>query len=49
MKYKARSLKIQEILGDMLQTFKDNLADANKKEKDAKATSEKLMEQKNSQ
>jgi len=35
MKYKARSLKIQEILADMLQTFQDNLADAEKKEKDA--------------
>merc|ERR1719161_2000062 len=34
MKYKARSLKIQEILADMLQTFQDNLADATKTEKD---------------
>merc|ERR1719311_1026448 len=33
MKYKARSLKIQEILADMLQTFEDNLAEATKKEK----------------
>merc|ERR1719355_435719 len=49
MKYKARSLKIQEILADMLQTFKDNLEDAEKKEKESKATSEKLLEQKNSQ
>merc|ERR1719183_2518414 len=32
MKYKARSGKIQKILGDMLQTFKDNLADATAKE-----------------
>merc|ERR1719171_2473212 len=39
MKYKARSLKIQEILADMLQTFKDNLEDAEKKEKESKATS----------
>merc|ERR1719298_312359 len=36
MKYKARSLKIQEILADMLQTFEDNLADAIKKEADTK-------------
>merc|ERR1719159_1347618 len=49
MKYKARSLKIQEILADMLQTFQDNLKDAEAKEKDAKATYEKLSEQKNSQ
>merc|ERR1719159_1668626 len=34
MKYKARSLKIQEILADMLQTFEDNLADAKKTEAD---------------
>jgi len=32
MAYKARSFKIQEILADMLQTFRDNLADATKKE-----------------
>merc|ERR1719387_2148690 len=38
MKYKARSLKIQEILADMLQTFEDNLAEATKKEKDTKAS-----------
>merc|ERR1719201_1268839 len=37
MKYKARSLKIQEILADMLQTFEDNLADA-KKEGEALTT-----------
>merc|ERR1719359_1723386 len=49
MKYKARSLKIQEILADMLQTFKDNLEDAEKKEKDSKATYDKLMGSKNSQ
>merc|ERR550514_172342 len=49
MKYKARSLKIQEILADMLQTFQDNLKDAIKKEDDSKATFDKLTEQKNSQ
>merc|ERR1719506_255700 len=49
MKYKARSLKIQEILADMLQTFEDNLADATKKEKDTKASFDTLMEAKNSQ
>merc|ERR1719506_2139732 len=49
MKYKARSLKIQEILADMLQTFQDNLKDAIKKENDSKATFDKLTEQKNSQ
>merc|ERR1719451_139296 len=35
MKYKARSGKIQTILADMLQTFKTNLEDAEKKEKAA--------------
>merc|ERR1719272_1072415 len=49
MKYKARSLKIQEILADMLQTFADNLADAKKKEKDTKASFDTLMGAKNSQ
>merc|ERR1719316_499910 len=49
MKYKARSLKIQEILADMLQTFEDNLADATKTEKTAKENFDKLMEAKNSQ
>merc|ERR1719380_155053 len=43
MKYKARSGKIQKILADMLQTFKDNLADATAKEKEAKAAYDKLM------
>merc|ERR1719498_1140547 len=49
MKYKARSGKIQEILADMQQTFTDNLKDAEKTEADSKKTSEKLLEQKNSQ
>merc|ERR1719327_2443919 len=42
MKYKARSGGIQTILADMLQTFKDNLADAEKKEEEAQATYEEL-------
>merc|ERR1719316_876106 len=49
MKYKARSLKIQEILADMLQTFEDNLADATKTEKTTKSSFDTLMEAKNSQ
>merc|ERR1719269_206124 len=49
MKYKARSLKIQEILADMLQTFEDNLADATKKEKTTKENFDTLMGSKNSQ
>merc|ERR1719313_1694830 len=49
MKYKARSLKIQEILADMLQTFKDNLSDAEKKEASDKKAFDTLAEQKNSQ
>merc|ERR1719443_1174909 len=49
MKYKARSGKIQEILADMLQTFNDNLKDAEQKEADSLSTYEKLSEQKNSQ
>jgi len=49
MKYKARSLKIQEILADMLQTFQDNLADATKTEADTKKSHETLMGSKNSQ
>merc|ERR1719420_1803771 len=42
-KYKARSGKIQQILADMLQTFKDNLDDAEKKEKESAANFEQLM------
>merc|ERR1719235_1877146 len=49
MKYKARSLKIQEILADMLQTFEDNLKDAETNEASSKKTSETLLEQKESQ
>merc|ERR1719265_1909803 len=48
-KYKARSSKIQEILADMLQTFKDNLDDAKKKETETKASFDTLMSSKNSQ
>merc|ERR1719335_1817199 len=35
-KYKARSGNIQDILGDMLTTFQDNLKEARKTEKKAK-------------
>merc|ERR1719321_2267128 len=35
MKYKARSGKIQGIMADLLQTFKDNLQDAETKEKES--------------
>merc|ERR1719440_2271737 len=49
MKYRARSLKIQEILADMLQTFQDNLADAEKSEKTAKENFDKLTGSKNDQ
>jgi len=49
MKYKARSGKIQQILADMLKTFKDNLADATKKEEEAGSSHEKLMESKKSE
>merc|ERR1719463_101038 len=48
-KYKARSSKIQEILADMLQTFKDNLDDAKKKESETKSAFDTLMSSKNSQ
>jgi len=48
-KYKARSSKIQEILADMLQTFKDNLEDATKKEQDTKTSFDTLMTSKNEQ
>merc|ERR1719161_2900139 len=49
MKYKARSLKIQEILADMLQTFEDNLEEATKKETATKTSFDTLMTSKNSQ
>merc|ERR1719498_409416 len=49
MKYEARSGKIQEILADMLQTFEDNLKDAESNEASSKKTSETLLEQKESQ
>ena len=37
MKYSPRSKKIHKILADLLQTFKDNLADAEEKETASKA------------
>jgi len=49
MAYKARSFKIQEILADMLQTFRDNLADANKKETNDNDTYDTLKASKDSQ
>merc|ERR1719161_3180208 len=48
-KYKARSSKIQEILADMLQTFKDNLDDARKKEAETKSAFDTLSASKQSQ
>jgi DNA repair exonuclease SbcCD ATPase subunit len=48
-KYKKRSSKIQEILADMLQTFKDNLDDAKKKESETKTSFDTLMGSKQSQ
>merc|ERR1719171_156649 len=49
MKYKARSGKIQQILADMLQTFKDNLKDATEKEEETKSQYDKLMGSKTSE
>merc|ERR1711904_61460 len=49
MKYKARSGKIQQILADMLQTFKTNLEDAEKKEKAAAQSHEDLMKSKDAE
>merc|ERR1719161_2122170 len=46
-KYKARSGKILMILSDMLETFKTNLDDAIKKEKEAQETHDALMKSKN--
>merc|ERR1719426_617270 len=49
MKYKGRSFKIQEILADMLQTFQDNLADAETKESDTEAPYQNLRSAKMSE
>merc|ERR1719352_1797972 len=46
-KYTKRSGEIQEILGEMLQTFKDNLAEAEAAEKKAAGDSSKLLQGKN--
>merc|ERR1719454_1190244 len=46
-KYTKRSGEIQEILGEMLQTFKDNLAEAEAAEKKASDDSSKLLKGKN--
>merc|ERR1719456_1216265 len=48
-KYSKASGKIQELIADMLQTFKDNLDEAKDKEKDAKETYEKLRDAKEDQ
>merc|ERR1719375_2018782 len=42
MKYKARSLKIQDVLEKLLQTFQDNLAEAEAKEAKAEEVFAKL-------
>merc|ERR1719316_1055658 len=49
MKYKARSGKIQDVLANMLETFKTNLKDAEEKEAAALASFEKLMSTKKDQ
>merc|ERR1719265_1316268 len=43
MSYKARSLKIQELLSKMHATFEENLKDAQDKEAEAQAQYEELM------
>jgi len=49
MKYKARSVKIQDTLAKLLQTFEDNKKDAVKKEKDAKDEYDTLSKAKKAQ
>jgi len=49
MKYKARSVKIQDTLAKLLQNFKDNKEEAETKEKDAKTTYDKLKKAKEGQ
>jgi len=48
-KYEHASGEIQDILGEMLNTFKDNLAEAEKAEAKAKADSESLLAAKQTQ
>jgi chromosome segregation ATPase len=48
-KYSKASGKIQELIADMLQTFKDNLDEAKDKEKSAKETYETLRDAKENQ
>jgi hypothetical protein len=48
-KYEHASGEIQDILGEMLNTFKDNLAEAERAEAKAKADSETLLAAKNTQ
>jgi hypothetical protein len=49
MSYEARSGKIQDVLGMLLNTFTTNLADATSKEEAAEATYDKLKESKEAQ
>lgn len=49
MKYKARSVKIQDTLTKLLQSFKDNKEDADEKEKKASDVYESLKKAKESQ
>merc|ERR1719281_2316844 len=49
MKYKKASGKIQELIADMTKTFKDNLDDAEDKEKESKEMYEKLRDAKEDQ
>merc|ERR1719247_2834369 len=49
MKYKARSVKIQDTLAKLLASFKENKKDAEEREKDAKETYEQLKEAKEKQ
>jgi hypothetical protein len=49
MEYSPRSKKIHSMLKDMLVTFQDNLAAAEKKEEETKASYDALMESKNAE
>jgi len=49
MSYEARSGKIQDVLGMLLNTFSTNLADATSKEEAAESTYDKLKESKEAQ
>jgi hypothetical protein len=49
MSYKARSFKIQEVLGKLMNNFKKNLQESESKEAEEKATFEKLKSSKSEQ